>query len=180
MASQSARSPEFRAPETARPPLLAACEAGELDEVAKLLAGGADPNQRTDEHWTPLIMGAKEGHLAIVNLLLEKGATPRPPDGARHTPLRGAAMFGHVEVVRRLLDARADVNQPSVDAKTALMGAAMNGKPAVVELLLVARRRQIAAQRVEGDGVSARRDESRLPRTGTTSARDSSRRFSSE
>ena len=92
-------------------------KAGELDEVAKLLAGGADPNQRTDEHWTPLIMGAK-GHLAIVNLLLEKGATPRPPDGARHTPLRGAAMFGHVEVVRRLLDARADVNQPSVDANS--------------------------------------------------------------
>ena len=93
MASQSAVPAE-----SARPPLLAACEAGELDEVAKLLAGGADPNQRTDEHWTPLIMCAKEGHLQIVNLLLEKGAIARPPDGARHTPLRGAAMFGHVEV----------------------------------------------------------------------------------
>ena len=130
MASQSAVPAE-----SARPPLLAACEAGELDKVAKLLAGGADPNQRTDEHWTPLIMCAKEGHLAIVNLLLEKGAMPRPPDGARHTPLV-ARPCSDTWAVARLLDAGADINQPSVDAKTALMGAAMNGWPSVVELLL--------------------------------------------
>ena len=70
MASQSAVPAE-----SARPPLLAACEAGELDEVvARLLDAGADINQPSVDAKTALMGAAMNGWPSVVELLLARGA----------------------------------------------------------------------------------------------------------
>jgi hypothetical protein len=67
-------------------PLLSAVRAGDVDEVRRLLACGANP-QHGDGRETPLHAAARRGPLALVEALIAGGALEWHTDGAGRTPL---------------------------------------------------------------------------------------------
>ena len=130
-------------PVSSLPPLLRAVWDGNLAEVQRLLAAGADPDQAVPRLGTPLILAATQGYGEVVEALLAAGADPalaetageRPLDLQR-TPLGAAARQGDLEVVRRLLAAGSPVDLAPRGDATPLMNAAERGHRAVVEALL--------------------------------------------
>ncbi|MFQ3592719.1 MAG: acyltransferase family protein [Gemmataceae bacterium] len=90
------------------------------EEVGRLLATGADPNQLDNEFGiTPLGWAALVGDTAMVQMLIEGGANIHVRDRNGFTPLHQATFLGRVEVTRLLLDAGADLNARSNDKKSA-------------------------------------------------------------
>jgi len=57
-------------------PFLCAAQAGDLEEVERLLAKGADVNQGSAFDWTALMFASWKGHEAVVVRLLDTGADP--------------------------------------------------------------------------------------------------------
>jgi ankyrin repeat protein len=137
-----------------------------LDYIKRLLAAGANPNQRMrsstetrtvfthqwlfEEGATPFLRAAQSGDLVLMKLLLERGADPSIPTDHNVTPLMVASGIGWVEgvtyewspqatydTVKLLLELGANVNaQDTLDGRTALMGAAHKGRNDVIELLV--------------------------------------------
>jgi len=139
------------------PPLLRAAWEGNLGEVRRLLAAGADPNQAVPRLGTPLILAATQGHRDVVEALLAAGADPALVEGAgerpvdlQRSPLGAAARQGDLEVVRWLLGAAAPVDLAPRGDATPLMNAAERGHRDVVEALLDAGADPKAV--VRGDG----------------------------
>jgi ankyrin repeat protein len=120
-------------------PLYRAVLAGDLDEVRKELARGADVNARnSDNRWTVLMVAVGEGFTAVVAALL---ATPAIDVNARAerdlTALHVAAERGDRRAVELLLDHPGiDVNVKDHIGRTPLIIAAFAGDQALVELLL--------------------------------------------
>jgi len=91
--------------------LMAAVTDGDLDVVRRLLAAGAEVDERfpvlngfNDAH-TPLLVAARDGHLEIVRALLEAGAdvnATEPTFGA--VPLHKAVYNGHAEITRMIAE----------------------------------------------------------------------------
>jgi ankyrin repeat protein len=89
--------------------LMAAVTIGDADEVHRLIAAGADIDERfpavngfNDAH-TPLLVAARDGHTEIARLLLEAGAdvnATEPTFGA--VPLHKAVYNGHVDLTRMI------------------------------------------------------------------------------
>ncbi len=124
--------------------LEAALQRGDLAEVQRLLAEGADPNAVVvvdQASRRPLGVAAVRGDLPLLEALLARRADPTLEDpgldGGR-TPLAVAAFRGHAKVVARLLAAGARVDHGG-GAMTPLALAAQNGDLATVEALLAAR-----------------------------------------
>jgi len=127
--------------------LPAAARAGDAVEVGRLLAAGAEVDERipmtgtVDDDYTPLGLAAREGHVAPVRLLLAAGADLRLLNGLMGaTAAHEAAYAGHAEVLEILvtqgalaLDARGAYN-----GMTALHDAVWQGHPAAVRVLLEA------------------------------------------
>ena len=112
---------------------------GRTEEVRKLLAGGADIEERGPEGVTPLICAVHEGHEAVVRLLLEDGADISIKDSDGRTPLHHAALGNHNSdeaVAQLLLEKGADVSLKARDESTPLHFAACQGALAVLRLLL--------------------------------------------
>lgn len=118
----------------------AACSAGDVEELARLLAH--QPNlihERNAEGTTGLHLAAR--HEAAVRLLLEHGADPKARDaGDNATPLHFAVQSGTLGSVRALLDAGADVHGDGDVHRSGVIGwATLYGKEPqreVLELLL--------------------------------------------
>ena len=114
---------------------------GEIEEVRRLLAAGADPDLGLDE-WTPLMLAAMNGELEIAEMLLEAGASLSPAHGDYGTALGVAAVAiiapkeGESAMVDLLLDAGAATESGNGVMMTPLMFAAREGKRSVVERLL--------------------------------------------
>lgn len=90
---------------------------GGADEIALLVASGANVNASGDIGYTPLHSAASMGRLKVVEKLLELGASLNLQDEFGDTPLTVAQTEGHAEVVRLLK--RADKNlKLSVRAST--------------------------------------------------------------
>lgn len=136
-----------------RSALISAAKAGDRDTVERLIAEGADVEQRTpvagslDDDYTPLGMAAREGHFEIVRLLLEAGADPRRTVGLMQgTPIHEAAFFGHADVIVELTRAyeEAVTPRPAFDAQggyngfTALHDAVWHGHLDAVRALIKA------------------------------------------
>ena len=99
----------------------AAC-LGMVDEVARLIAAGADVNETRSplQDRTPLYMAAWRGSLAVVQLLITAGADVDKActlNGA--TPLGVAFRHGNMAVAARLLMARAEVGAAEAGAREA-------------------------------------------------------------
>jgi len=58
-------------------PLHIAARKGEAEDVAILVANGADVNQKGDIGNTPLHQAAMRGHVSVIKQLLSLGANPR-------------------------------------------------------------------------------------------------------
>ncbi len=123
--------------------LLDAVTAGDAGRVHKLLAAGADCNERDAEGATALMLAAYAGNLAMVRTLLAAGAQVNARDQRGWGALMKAAYNaerdrGFADVVQALIEAGADVEAPIGYGVRPLMLAAGYGETAVVETLLQA------------------------------------------
>lgn len=114
-----------------------AAAAGNVGEVRRQLAWGANPDSRTFwYHTTPLHAAASNGRLKVVELLLAKGADVNIGNEGSETPLHHAARHGHTDVVQVLLDNGANVAEAGTGCGTPLQWATSNGQLATAKLLL--------------------------------------------
>jgi ankyrin repeat protein len=99
---------------------------GDVSEVRRLVAEGADVNEQTDGH-SPVHLAAYYGHVEVVATLAELGADVDARDDCGLRPLHLAAWNGHVEVVARLVELGADVDAQGMRGYRPLHMAAHNG-----------------------------------------------------
>lgn len=148
--------------------LIRAVDENKLEDMAELLAKGADPNTPDAQGNTLLMIAVLKGNTGLVKLLLDAGAKPnlrnRHGDSAimlashqgladivrqlyvkgaeiNHpgwNPLIYAATGGHVQAIQMLLGVGADINSTSDNGTTALMMAARNNHLEAVKVLLKA------------------------------------------
>jgi len=109
-------------------PLILAAFAGDRDNIALLLAKGADPNRRMNLlgmfPTSPLFGAVGFGDAAVVQALLKGGADVHEKDQDSMTPLHWAAIDDHADVAKALIAAGADVNAVDRFGYTPLLYAA--------------------------------------------------------
>eukprot|EP01036_Dinobryon_divergens_P029330 gene29330-38409_t len=119
--------------------LIDAAKRGDVNEVKRLINGGANVNQEDDtDESTALHAASSSGHAEVVDILLKAGAKVDAEDKERNTPLHNAAANGRADVASLLLKAKADVNGDYWSVRTPLMQAARHGRPETVPILLAA------------------------------------------
>jgi ankyrin repeat protein len=118
--------------------LLAAARGNDAAAVARLLKGGADATQKSDDGTTALHWAAYNGDEAMVAALIKAGAGVDARNDYGSTPLLEAAERGSVGTIRMLLKARADVESANQEGQTALMTVARTGNTEAAKLLLKA------------------------------------------
>jgi len=117
------------------PPLLKATNNGELREVRRLLAEGADPNQV--EGGLPILAALRSGYHVIVKELLDHGADinlQNIHDG--ETVLMWAARKGDIDLFKQVMEKNPDVNVRSKNGASALLFAPQGKNPEIVKILL--------------------------------------------
>jgi ankyrin repeat protein len=87
--------------------LVDAVRRGDVQEVARLLAAGADPNVKDLDGHAPLHIAAEQCRADLAELLLKHGADPNVRDAYGRTPLHRAACL---DVADLLIRHGADVN----------------------------------------------------------------------
>jgi cytohesin len=90
--------------------LVEAVRRGDVQEVARLLAAGADPNVKDLDGHTPLHYAAEQCRADIAELLLKHGADPNARDNQGETPLHIAVWMRCKAVAELLLRHGADPN----------------------------------------------------------------------
>lgn len=117
-------------------PALDLCEAAALGR--ELEFGGAAPEQRSADGFTPLHLAAFFGHVDAMRSLLDAGAdanaTAENPSRVR--PLHSAAAARSVAACSMLLEHRAEVDAQQAGGWTALMAACRHQLPELARLLV--------------------------------------------
>jgi cytochrome c2 len=116
-------------------PLGDAAKKGDLAEIERLLATGADANE-DGAMASPLHWAAMKGHAGVVKLLAENGAQLNALSSMLGAPLHAASRFGRVDAISALLEVGADPDVRDRDEFTPLMRAVVENRPAAVEALL--------------------------------------------
>ncbi|MFQ5809175.1 MAG: ankyrin repeat domain-containing protein [Armatimonadota bacterium] len=109
---------------------------GDVAQVTKLLADGANPNSRGIAGCVPLHFATRGGHPEVVKVLLAHKADVNAKDAKGRMPLHWAAQFGEAEVAKALLERGADVNAKDEDGDSPLHDAASMGEAEVAKALL--------------------------------------------
>ena len=137
-------------------PLIVAAKKGDLDEVKKLLAEGADVNVKDIAENTPLLAAAENNNTELLKILLDAGAEVNVRNtylsymqsgemikfsDRGKSPLFLAVARGNVEAVKLLLDKGAEVNTVYGESHrrseiTALMQATLIKSAEIVKLLI--------------------------------------------
>jgi uncharacterized protein len=110
---------------------------GDVAEIERQIAAGADPNALVND-LTPLQRAAQNGHVAAIAALVKAGARVDGADSYGQTPLMWAAAKDHTAVIDTLVAAGADVHRARTDGDTALHLASMRGKLDAARVLLEA------------------------------------------
>ncbi|MDA7676665.1 ankyrin repeat domain-containing protein [bacterium] len=100
--------------------LYEAAEEGQIEEVKKLLAAGADVNAKTKFKETPLHFAAENGQKEVAELLIDKGANVNAHAKWERTPLHSTAKTGQKSIIELLITAGANVNAEDFENKTPL------------------------------------------------------------
>lgn len=141
-------SPWFRQLRTAQlernEQLLQAVESGDLEQVRRVLTGGAVVNARTKSGLTALSIAVIRGYDEIALLLIEKGASldARDKSGDRenfhpgYSPVHYAAIYGRTRVLEAMLARGVSPNLRDRNGRTLMMLAAENGHLDTVQMLL--------------------------------------------
>ena len=127
-------------------PLTVAAERGDAAEVKKLIAAGADLNERDKSGYTALVWAARNGSTEVAEPLIEARADMNARDCARNgwTPLIHAIHKNNNEMARLLIERGADVNAKAgkcteklvEEGASALMHAAGEDNTEIVRALL--------------------------------------------
>ncbi|XP_045784319.1 protein phosphatase 1 regulatory subunit 12A isoform X8 [Maniola jurtina] len=96
---------------------LAACTAGDKDEVQRLLKMGADINTANVDGLTALHQACIDDNLEMVEFLVEHGADVNKGDNEGWTPLHATASCGFLSIARYLLENGADVAAVNYDGE---------------------------------------------------------------
>ncbi|XP_021185817.1 protein phosphatase 1 regulatory subunit 12B isoform X2 [Helicoverpa armigera] len=96
---------------------LAACTAGDKDEVQRLLKRGADINTANVDGLTALHQACIDDNLDMVEFLVTHGADVNRGDNEGWTPLHATASCGFVSIARYLLENGADVAAVNYDGE---------------------------------------------------------------
>ena len=123
-------------------PLFAAASIGDTENVAAIIASGANVNQSCTRDTTPLFVASRGGHDVVVRALLNAGAAIDQEADDGSTALCVASSSGHVEIVSLLLAAGAAANHALADEDsdgiTSLILASSAGHLPVVSALIAA------------------------------------------
>jgi hypothetical protein len=103
------------------PSLRTAAARGDVAEVRRFAAAGADVDEQRGEHGgRPLHYAAHKGQVAVVELLVELGADKDATDAHGKRPLHWAAENGELEVVSALVQRGAQLVGRTADGASAL------------------------------------------------------------
>ena len=119
------------------PTLHLAALLGHTDELQKLLANGADVDEKYRGR-TPLHYAAYMGHLEVCKMLIEAGVDVDEKDESGWTPLMAAVHAGHEDVVDLLLSVHANVKGRTSSGRTALIYAVRKEMPELARKLISA------------------------------------------
>lgn len=123
----------------AEEPIVKAANEGDLKEVKRLLAAGADARVRDQQtRTTALDEAVARGDLRMARLLLDAGADARARSRDGLTPLMHLDADAPAELVRTLVAAGADVRAHSDLGNTPLGYAAIAAEPEVLRALVAA------------------------------------------
>jgi hypothetical protein len=116
--------------------LLQAVVQNNIDELAALLAAGANPDTADQNGQTPVWMKAYWGNTECLQLLIEAGADVNTADRSGQTPVWIAAYRGNPECLQMLIVAGADVNTPPPGGQTPVWGATYEGNTECLRILI--------------------------------------------
>ncbi|XP_042268077.1 protein phosphatase 1 regulatory subunit 12A isoform X2 [Thunnus maccoyii] len=88
---------------------MAACSAGDREEVAALLRQGADINHANIDGLTALHQACIDENAEMVQFLVENGSDVNTGDNEGWTPLHAAASCGFIQIVKYLIEHNAQV-----------------------------------------------------------------------
>ena len=111
---------------------------GAADDIKKIIAHGADVNEKNDAGETPLYIAAWTGNLVAAEILIEAGADVNIRDIYGDTPLMAAADQRNARMIEKLISLGADVTVRNSDGSTPLhyVGGADYGDADAAQILI--------------------------------------------
>jgi ankyrin repeat protein len=116
--------------------LLEAAGRGDLAIVNRLIAAGANLEQRDGQRQTPLLLAVAGNHVAVAKALLAAGASPNAQAANQDTPWLLAGASGRTEIIAAMLPLKPDLSLRNRYGGDALIPACERAHVETAKLLL--------------------------------------------